>query len=58
MANDGASIMISSRKKDNVENALKLLQKDFGVNSVHGVVCHVSKKDDRSKLIEQVYKAN
>lgn len=46
--------MICSRKIKNVENALKILQKDHGVNKVQGLVCHVSKKDDRSNLIEQV----
>lgn len=46
--------MISSRKINNVENALKILQKDYGVHKVQGVVCHVSKKEDRSNLIEQV----
>lgn len=54
LASHGASVMISSRKKNNVENALAKLQKEYGVSKVHGVVCHVSKKDDRLNLIQEV----
>jgi hypothetical protein len=46
--------MISSRKQNNVERALAELQKEYGVTKVHGVVCHVSKKDDRFNLIQEV----
>lgn len=46
--------MISSRKKSNVEKALEILQKEFGVQKVQGCVCHVSKNDDRSNLIQEV----
>lgn len=51
---DGASIMISSRKSHNVEKALEQLKTEFGVDKVNGVVCHVSKKDDRTNLIQEV----
>ncbi|XP_050438109.1 dehydrogenase/reductase SDR family member 4 isoform X2 [Adelges cooleyi] len=50
---DGASIMISSRKKSNVDKAVEILQNEFGENKVHGVVCHVSKKEDRQNLIQE-----
>jgi len=53
LAEDGASVMISSRKKHNVDRALEKLREKFGANKVRGVVCHVSKKDDRSNLIQQ-----
>jgi len=55
LVNDGASIMISSRKKTNVEIALEQLQKEYGVNKVKGQVCHVSKKEDRNNLIQEVF---
>lgn len=54
LASDGASVMISSRKKNNVENALERLQKEYGVNNVKGLVCHVSKQEDRNNLIQEV----
>lgn len=46
--------MISSRKISNVEKALEKLQKEYGVEKVRGLICHVSKKDDRSNLIKEV----
>lgn len=46
--------MISSRKQSNVEKALEKLQKEYGIEKVRGLVCHVSKKDDRSNLIKEV----
>lgn len=46
--------MISSRKQKNVERALGELQKEYGVSKVQGLVCHVSKKEDRSNLIQEV----
>jgi len=56
LVSDGASIMISSRKKNNVKNALEELQKEYGVNKVQGLVCHVSKSDDRTNLIQETIK--
>uniref|UniRef100_A0A2S2NMB6 Dehydrogenase/reductase SDR family member 4 n=1 Tax=Schizaphis graminum TaxID=13262 RepID=A0A2S2NMB6_SCHGA len=56
LVSDGASIMICSRKKNNVKNALEQLQKEYGVNKVKGLVCHVSKNDDRSNLIQETIK--
>ncbi|XP_053388668.1 dehydrogenase/reductase SDR family member 4-like [Mercenaria mercenaria] len=51
---DGAKVMISSRKKENVDKALQTL-KNKGL-TVSGVVCHVAKKEHRQKLIEQTLK--
>ncbi|XP_026818297.1 dehydrogenase/reductase SDR family member 4 isoform X1 [Rhopalosiphum maidis] len=56
LVSDGASIMICSRKINNVKNALEQLQKEFGVNKVKGLVCHVSKNDDRTNLIQETIK--
>lgn len=52
LAEDGASVMISSRKQQNVDKAVQTL-KDKGL-SVSGVVCHVAKKEHRQTLIEKV----
>ncbi|XP_045194918.2 dehydrogenase/reductase SDR family member 4-like [Mercenaria mercenaria] len=51
LAEDGAKVMISSRKKHNVDKAVQTL-KNKGL-TVSGVVCHVAKKEHRKKLIEQ-----
>lgn len=51
LAEDGASVMISSRKQQNVDNAVKTL-KSKGL-SVSGTVCHVAKMEHRQKLLEK-----
>ncbi|XP_050526803.1 dehydrogenase/reductase SDR family member 4-like [Daktulosphaira vitifoliae] len=56
LVKNGASVMISSRKESNVKKAVETLQKEFGKTKVHGVVCHVSKKEDRQKLIDETVK--
>jgi len=54
LAQEGAKVMISSRKSQNVEKALeKLYQEGISKDSVKGVVCHVGNKDHRIKMIEQ-----
>lgn len=50
MGHEGASVVISSRKEDNVENAVKSLRSD-GI-TVEGIVCHVANSDHRKKLFE------
>lgn len=51
MAQDGANVVISSRKKSNVDKAVEELQK---LNlSVFGLKCHVSSTDDRKQLFEE-----
>ena len=54
LAQDGAKVMISSRKEKNVTEALEELRKHAKDNSqVDGVVCHVGKAEDREKLVQQ-----
>uniref|UniRef100_A0A8C5LP00 Dehydrogenase/reductase SDR family member 4 n=1 Tax=Leptobrachium leishanense TaxID=445787 RepID=A0A8C5LP00_9ANUR len=48
-AQDGAHVLLSSRKQKNVDDAVKQL-KDEGL-SVTGIVCHVGVGEDREKLI-------
>ncbi|KAJ4836965.1 hypothetical protein Tsubulata_010011 [Turnera subulata] len=49
---EGASVLISCRKQRNVEEAVEKL-KAKGINSVHGVVCHVANPEHRKNLIHQ-----
>lgn len=49
---EGAKVVVSSRKKANVDEAVKLLQKE-GLKDVFGVTCHVAKQSDRKKLFEE-----
>ncbi|CAK9816825.1 Dehydrogenase/reductase SDR family member 4 (Fragment) [Anthophora plagiata] len=51
LAEEGAKVMISSRKETNVKKAVEQL-KSAGLN-VCGTICHVGKKDDRKKLFEK-----
>lgn len=48
LAQEGAKVMLSSRKEANVQSAIKQLQSQ-GLN-VSGTVCHVSKSEDRKNL--------
>lgn len=51
LGEDGAKVVVSSRKQKNVDKAVETLK---GENlDVCGIVCHVGKKEDRSKLIEK-----
>ncbi|XP_060575583.1 dehydrogenase/reductase SDR family member 4-like [Ruditapes philippinarum] len=54
LAEDGAKVMISSRKQENVDKAVEML-KDKGLD-VSGVVCHVAKKEQRHRMIKQTMK--
>lgn len=51
MAADGARVVISSRKKDKVDQAVKNLN-DLYPNRVIGIVCHVGKEEDRQNLVD------
>lgn len=51
LASEGASVVISSRRQKNVDEAVKQL-KDKGLE-VFGVVCHVSNAQQRKNLIEK-----
>ncbi|PSN42573.1 Dehydrogenase/reductase SDR family member 4 [Blattella germanica] len=51
LAADGANVVVSSRKENNVTNAVeKLKAQGF---SVSGVVCHVAKAADRERLFKE-----
>lgn len=49
LAEDGAHVVISSRKQSNVEKAIENLK--FQSLKVSGLACNVSNKDDRQKII-------
>ena len=52
LAEEGAKVVISSRKEENVQKAVKNLTGE-GLQ-VSGVVCHVGKAEDRAKLFNEV----
>lgn len=52
LAQEGATVIISSRNKANIDSAIKELQKE-GLNP-DGFPCHVGKKEDREKLLEYI----
>ncbi|XP_007947381.1 dehydrogenase/reductase SDR family member 4 [Orycteropus afer afer] len=54
LAQDGAHVVISSRKQQNVDQAVAMLQGE-GL-SVTGTVCHVGKADDRERLVATAVK--
>ena len=53
LANEGASVVISSRKEENVQKAVNQCL-DSGLD-VSGVVCNVSKPEDRENLANHVH---
>lgn len=54
LATEGAKVVICSRKQDKVQKAIDELKK---LNlECHGLVCHVAKASDRSKLIDETIK--
>lgn len=55
LSEEGANVVISSRKEQNVEKAVKLL-KDQGLSQVFGVKCHVGNAEDRTRLYEEAVK--
>uniref|UniRef100_A0A8D2AQP8 Dehydrogenase/reductase SDR family member 4 n=1 Tax=Sciurus vulgaris TaxID=55149 RepID=A0A8D2AQP8_SCIVU len=56
LAQDGAHVVISSRKQQNVDKAVNILQGE-GL-SVTGTVCHVGKAEDRERLVAMVLNVN
>ena len=52
LAKDGAKVVVSSRKANNVKKAVEVLRNEK--LECHGMVCHVGKSEDRKKLIEEV----
>ncbi|KAJ1137237.1 hypothetical protein NDU88_003650 [Pleurodeles waltl] len=49
LAEDGAHVVVSSRKKVNVDRAVEELKAEN--LSVLGTICHVGKEEDRQRLI-------
>ena len=45
-------MVISSRKEANVNKALEALRKEN--LECHGLVCHVGKREDRTRLVNEV----
>ncbi|XP_069614880.1 dehydrogenase/reductase SDR family member 4-like isoform X2 [Ranitomeya imitator] len=56
LAQDGAHVLICSRKKENVEKAAEQL-KDEGL-SIYAMQCHVGNKEDRERLVAKVFHVN
>ncbi|KAJ8973537.1 hypothetical protein NQ317_019288 [Molorchus minor] len=55
LAQEGAKVIISSRKDKNVQEAVSTLSKQ-GLD-VKGLICHVSKAEDRKRLFEVARKS-
>jgi dehydrogenase/reductase SDR family protein 4 len=53
LAEEGAKVVISSRKEANVKKALGQF-KEMGLTSVLGTVCHVGNASDRENLLKKV----
>ncbi|XP_011786199.1 PREDICTED: dehydrogenase/reductase SDR family member 4-like isoform X7 [Colobus angolensis palliatus] len=53
LAQDGAHVVVSSRKQQNVDQAVATLQGE-GL-SVTGTVCHVGKAEDRERLVAMLW---
>uniref|UniRef100_A0A667IUH2 Dehydrogenase/reductase SDR family member 4-like n=1 Tax=Lynx canadensis TaxID=61383 RepID=A0A667IUH2_LYNCA len=53
LARDGAHVVVSSRKQQNVDRAVAALQGE-GL-SVVGIVCHVGKAEDRERLVATLW---
>lgn len=54
LGREGAKVIVSSRKQKNVEEAVNTLTLE-GLQ-VKGMICHVSKAEDRKKLFEEAKK--
>ncbi|GAV03026.1 hypothetical protein RvY_13515 [Ramazzottius varieornatus] len=51
---DGAKVVVSSRRQENVKKAVSLLESEN--IEVMGTICHVSKEADRGRLVEETVK--
>ena len=48
-------VMVSSRKEANVERAVESLkEKAWDREAIQGTVCHVGKKEQRTRLLQEV----
>lgn len=52
LAEEGASIVVNSRKQENVDKTVEQFRQN-GVKAT-GIVCNVGNAEDRSKLLEHV----
>ena len=52
LAQDGAHVVVSSRRQENVDKAVKQLQSEN--LSVTGIACHAAKAEDRERLVNTV----
>lgn len=50
LAEDGASVVISSRKKEKVDTAIEMIKSVS--DNVCGIPCHVGKAEDRQRLLD------
>ncbi|MEE6504585.1 hypothetical protein FKM82_005254 [Ascaphus truei] len=50
LAQDGATVLLNSRKQENVDKAMRELTEE-GLN-VSGTTCHVGRAEDRERLVE------
>ena len=55
LAQDGAKVMVSSRKQDNVNRAVQSLRSEPGNLTVEGMICHVGNAEHRKRLIQEVF---
>lgn len=55
LAEEGAMVVVSSRKPQNVTNAVEKLKSD-GHTNVIGIKCHVSDANDRKNLFDETIK--
>lgn len=56
LAQEGAKVIISSRNRKNVDEALSKLAKDGLSERVVGTVCHVGKAEDRKRIFDEAVK--
>lgn len=51
LAEDGAKVVVSSRKQDNVDRAVQELKAKYP-NQIAGMVCHVGKNEDQTRIVD------
>ncbi|KJE96976.1 hypothetical protein CAOG_09096 [Capsaspora owczarzaki ATCC 30864] len=54
---EGASVVVSSRRKENVDRAVAELKSSNSAMRVIGIVCHVAKAEDRKRLVQETLKS-
>lgn len=56
LAEEGAHVVVSSRRQENVNEAVEAIRKKGG--EVLGLVCHVGRKEDRQRLVAETLRAH